>query len=890
MLGLHMHTVAPGQLYPNYGVQALPKGALMVLPTGLPQTLAPTDSAVALSDLGTRLKALGDVRGAAERFFEAVSLDPFNFTAQLNLGALYLAAGDIAHALEHTEKAYALNPRSFEAVRNIGDICRSQGNLETAIQWYKAAVQLNPNCETTPVHLALCLTSRGLQLKATDQKAAIRCYREAIVHNPTNSNAYYNLGVSYAELQKHEKALINYNLAVHFDPTCAEAYNNMGVIYKERDNLEKAIKCYHMAVQCNPAFAQTLNNLGVVYTTSGRLSEAFEYLSRAATVAPTYAEAYNNLGWLFWDYGDLEQALRMYERCIELSPTSKNPSQNRLLALNYLHDVSPERVFQAHEAWAQRFCRDVGEPFAVWPNSKEPCKQLRIGYISPDFFNHSVSFFVHALLEHRNKDEFDVFLYSNSSREDEKTEVLKSLVPKDRWFRITGKPAFEVCELIRSHQIDILIELAGHTANNRLDVMALKPSPVQITYIGYNNTTGMGAIDYRIVDEIVDPLDTQQPFSEELLRIPGCFLCYTPSAKLPDVESLPASRYGFVTFGSFSCLAKVGDPCVALWARVLHEVPNSRLLVKNKGFYSSEVQAAFINKFKAHGISEQRLKLLSLTPTSFDHLNVYNEVDIALDTFPYSNTTTTCESLIMGVPPVCLVGRTHGSRVCVTLLNAIGLNQFAANNEDEYVAKAKGLATSLQSLALLRSNLRQIVLSSPLCDGSTFVREKYEPLLRSCFRRYCEGRPPSRQAFSSLEPPDPLAPGPFAPALLPGQPYISGPSSSSRARATTHEALLPFTMSAQTMTPQMLPNVALASMTHAAAVPLLPLMQSTPLLMQSETVPMSPMGSLRAPSSSPMAGVTPVWQRSAYPTLVCGMNMFRGPSPGRRHTLRGVQA
>ncbi|CAE7450765.1 SPY [Symbiodinium natans] len=212
---------------------------------------------------------------------------------------------------------------------NIGAVCRQQGNYQAAADWYRAALRINPNCETTPMNLAVCLINRGLQIKASDPKGAIRCYTEALVHCPTNANAYYNLGVSYAEMHKYDKALVNYQLTVHFDPRCAEAYNNMGVIFKEQENLDKALKYYHMAIQCNPRFAQTLNNLGVAYTTSGKLTEALEYLSRAVAVAPNYAEAYNNLGWLFWDHGDLAQALRMYERCIELSPTSKNPSQNR---------------------------------------------------------------------------------------------------------------------------------------------------------------------------------------------------------------------------------------------------------------------------------------------------------------------------------------------------------------------------------------------------------------------------------------------------------------------------------------------------------------------------------------------------------------------------------
>uniref|UniRef100_A0A7S4PYH9 Probable UDP-N-acetylglucosamine--peptide N-acetylglucosaminyltransferase SPINDLY n=1 Tax=Alexandrium monilatum TaxID=311494 RepID=A0A7S4PYH9_9DINO len=604
-------------------VAGLAAGALPVAPhdpvTGMP-------SAAALAELGSRLKAAGDWRGAAERYYEALRLDPTLLVAELNLGALFLASGDLQHALEHTERAYTLDPRSVDAMNNMGAICQAQANFETAAQWYRAALRLSPSCEATLSGLAMALVSRGLQIKSQDPKGAIKCYQEALVHSPMNANAYYNLGVSYAERHKYDKALINYSLTVHFDPRCAEAYNNMGVIYKEQENLDKALKCYHMAIQCNPRFAQTLNNLGVAYTTTGRLQEALEYLSRAVAVAPTYAEAYNNLGWLFWDHGDLAQALRMYERCIELSPTSKNPSQNRLLALNYLHGVSSERVFAAHRAWGERFCRELGHPFTDWLSARQMKRPLRVGYISPDFFTHSVSFFCHCLFEHRNSELFDIYLYSNTAREDEKTELFKNMVPPDRWKKVLGRPAQEVANLIREDSIDILIELAGHTANNRLDVVALKPAPVQFTYIGYNNTTGLGAVDYRVTDAVVDPPDSQQPFSEELVRLPGCFLCYTPPARIPDVEPLPALRTGYITFGSFSCLAKVSAPCVALWARVLREVPGSRLLVKNKGFYSADVQATFIEHFKRHGIAEDRLKLMALAPTSFDHLKIYNEV------------------------------------------------------------------------------------------------------------------------------------------------------------------------------------------------------------------------------------------------------------------------
>lgn len=727
-------------------------------------------------ELGLCLKAAGDLQGAAHRFFDALRLDPSLLDAQLHLAAIFLSVCDLQRAREHAQLALSLDARSIEAMALLGAVFRAQGNYEQAAQWYRAALRLNSHDESLAQQLALTLVSWGLQLKQTDQKAAVRCYREALVHCPTNANAYYNMGVSYAELQKYDKALINYQLTVLFDPQCAEAYNNMGVIYKEQDNLDKAVKYYHLALQCNPRFAQTLNNLGVAYTTAGRLQEALECLSQAAAVAPEYAEAYNNLGWLFWDHGDLSQALRMYERCIELLPSSKNPSQNRLLALNYLHGISPARVFEAHRAWGERFCREIGTPFSHWLVDKAPHRKLRIGYISPDFFQHSVSFFCHCLLEHHNPQQFDVVVYSNTSREDEKTELFKSLVRSDNWKKITGKSAREVATMVREDHIDILIELAGHTANNRLDVIALKPAPIQITYIGYNNTTGLGAVDYRITDAVVDPVNTAQSFSEELVRLPGCFLCYTPPASKPDVELLPALRNGFITFGSFSCLAKIGPACLALWARVLHEVPGSSLLVKNKGFYSVDVQDTFKRQMKAHGIDETRLKLLALAPTAFEHLRVYNEVDIALDTMPYSNTTTTCESLLMGVPPICLPGATHGSRVGLTLLTTVGLGQLAAGSEDDYVTIARRLSQDLFALAQLRRDLRQLLLSSALCDGPSFVSNTFEPMLREKWSLYCDGRSPSKQVFSSADPPHPLAPGPFAPPLPPGAPLISGPA------------------------------------------------------------------------------------------------------------------
>lgn len=670
-----------------------------------------------------------------------------------------------------------MNQRDVAAMSSEGARHRANGNHEAAVQSYKAAHRANPSCQTTQTNLALALVSMGLSVKAKDGKGAVRYYQESLVHYPTNANAYYNLGVSYAELNNYDKALIHYNLTVHFNPKCAEAYNNMGVIYKERDNLERAIMCYHTALQCNPQFSQALNNLGMVCIATGRLHEALDYLSRAVKAAPTYAEAYNNLGWLFWDQGDLGQALRMYEKCIELSPKSKNPGQNRLLALNYVPEVSMDLVFKAHHAWGERFSADQPRPFSDWPVERAPGRRLNIAYMSPDFFHHSVSFFAHALIEHATTN-FNVFLYSNTAREDDKTALFKRLVGP-RWKKILGKSARDVALQLREDKIDILVEMAGHTANNRLDVCVLKPCPIQITYCGYNNTTGLGTIDYRITDAVVDPPEGEQRFTEELIRVPGCFLCYTPPANLPNVESLPATRdpQGCITFGSFSCLAKINMGVVDLWARLLREVPNSRLLIKAKGFYAQDVQERFHKLFEDRGVESHRLRLKSLTATSFDHLKTYNEVDIALDTFPYSNTTTACESLVMGVPPICLNGNTHGARVGASFLATLGLHDFVASSLDDYVAKAKLNASNIQQLAKIRRGLREALQASDMCNGRKFMAEKYEPMLRDKWKLFCNGRAPSMQIYSSAEIPGPLAPSPFAPPLPPGVDAITGQAS-----------------------------------------------------------------------------------------------------------------
>ena len=389
-------------------------------------------------------------------------------------------------------------------------------------------------------------------------------------------------------------------------------------------------------------------------------------------------------------------------------------------------------------------------PLVIGNCKKIKDRQLRIGYLSADFFVHSVSYFIEAPLTYRDRTSMHVSCYSNVARKDKKTSFFEKMC--DTWRSIHDKNSKEVADMVRRDRIDILIELTGHTAGNRLDVMALHPAPVQMTWIGYPNTTGLPAIDYRITDSIVDPPNTTQKYTETLLRLPGPFLCYTPPPDAPTVTNTPALKNGYITFGSFNNLAKVNARVLAVWCAILHSVPFSRLLMKCKPFASPTVVAKMHAKFAAFGIPSTRVDLISLLPTTTEHLDAYAAVDVSVDTFPYAGTTTTCEALFMGVPVISLHKAEpplHAHNVGATLLSRIGAEPgqvgmeaglgplLIAESEREYVDMAVRLCADVSRLQSIRQGMRERMLRSSLCQGKQFV-EQLELLYRKAWETHCD--------------------------------------------------------------------------------------------------------------------------------------------------------
>jgi len=712
---------------------------------GPSDSVARSNIAMALTDLGTQMKIHGHTDVALQHYNEALKYDSEYAPAHFDIGVVFSKLGKYDEALNAYNKALSCNPNYIQALCNVGVLYKNANKLETAIHYYQRALEVDPNFEIAKNNIAIAYTDLGTKLKNSgDIGTGIKWYKKALVHNPKYPDAWYNLGVACAANGQPEEAIVYYEIAATFNPQCAEAYNNQGVIYKELGNLQKSISCYNKALNVNPAFALTLNNLGVIYTSLGKLDQAYKYCLRAVQANNRYAEAYNNLGVLFRDEGDINKAINSYDRSLKIDPYSKNAGQNRLLAMNSLTRNHMPRVrslvdyvYQEHKKWGERF-QSMYKTFTSWDNELTTDRPLRIGYISADFFTHSVSYFIELPLRLAdNKRVFNI-CYSNVARTDARTKVFKDLAHK--WVEVFGRAPEDVAEMIRKDKVDILVELTGHTAGNRLDVMAQKPAPVQVTWIGYPNTTGLNTIDYRFCDAIVDPPNTKQKYTERLERLPNTFLCYSPPSESPPVSLTPALSNGFVTFGSFNNFAKFNDQVLYLWTAILKRVPMSRLLMKCKPFACMTMQKKVLQRFQALGIESRRIDLFPLFPTTREHLSLYSLVDISIDTFPYAGATTTCEAMYMGVPVVTLRSQEediHAHNVgCSLVSNIPSLKQLVTKTPEEYVDVAVKLASDIKGLNTLRQKLREEMLSSPLCDGDTFVKN-LENKYQDIWERHC---------------------------------------------------------------------------------------------------------------------------------------------------------
>jgi protein O-GlcNAc transferase len=553
---------------------------------------------------------------------------------------------------------------------------------------------------------------------------------EAVQRSPSSAEYLNSFGIAQRELGRLAEAEQSFRRATTLKPGYADAHNNLGNALRELGRLEEAERSFSRTLSLKPDYAEAHGNLGLTLRGLGQMEKAERSLRRAVALKPRYAEAHNDLGATLFGLGRLEEAERSYRQALALDPALALAQGNLVFLQNYVAGRAPAAIYAEHRDYARRFAPSA-EP-QPHRNSRAPGRRLRIGYVSGDLRQHPVAFFIEPVLARHDAAHFEIFCYYNAPQPDAVTERLKALP-------VHWRDVFELNDetlenLVREDGIDILVDLSGHTTNNRLRLFARKPAPVQVTWLGYLNTTALDAMDYRITDARASPEGLMEAHhSEKLVRLPDSQWCYQPPPACPEVAPPPSAASGRITFAVLANPAKIGAPAIELWSRLLERVPGSRLLIVANGM--AVIPSDYAARYTSRGIAKDRLQLLGTQPFR-EYLALHNSVDVVLDTFPYSGGTTTCHALWMGVPVVSLVGDSAPSRGGASLLHAIGLDELVAQAPDQYVDIAAALAGDAARLAAMRAGMRERMRQSPLMDAERFTRN-LEAAYRDMWRSWC---------------------------------------------------------------------------------------------------------------------------------------------------------
>jgi protein O-GlcNAc transferase len=729
--------------------------------------------AEAYNNLGTALKSKGRLDDAEQAYRQALRLAPHLSDAHLNLGSLLEAGHQHDLAIDCFRQAISLDPRSALAHANLGIALHAQHQLHDAIDHYRRALEIDPRDADTCNNLGLALKSQIIRdhvaqecqgvrnlvespradidpdnayigvseiRMGLDFTAAAEQFRRAVDGDPRHAKALVNLGKLLEDEGLLDEALAHYDRALESDPRYAKAHLYRADAYRLLRRTSEAISGYRAAIDLQPHNPEAYNQLGVLFNDLDRPDEAIEACHKGLDQEPGLAAFYNTLGTALAQQGRMDEGVAAGRKAVSLQPGSRGAFSNLIYGLNRVPQYDPATLFEEHLEWARRHAEPLTALAETNDNDPTPNRRLRVGYVSPYFRNHAVNFFSEPLIVSHDSAEFEIFCYSDVRVPVNATERLQAAV--DHWRDCSHMSDKQLAETVRADAIDVLVDLTGHIAGSRLLAFARKPAPVQVTYLGYQNTTGMSAMDYRLTDTLADPPGTTDKFyTEKLVRLPRAFFCYRPSDKAPPPSPLPAIAKGHVTFGSFNNFNKLTPQAIGAWLQILDRVPDSRLLLLSST--SDYVARRLENLARAHGLDPARIELVHKRPLR-DYYALVQQADIALDPFPFNGHTTTCDAIWLGVPVVMLQGRMYASRFGGSVLANVGLDDLIARSVSEYVDKAVELAGDLDRLAELRAQLRPRMAASPLLDFQGFARN-VEAAYRQMWTDWCaKSRAPER--------------------------------------------------------------------------------------------------------------------------------------------------
>ncbi|HEX9466646.1 MAG TPA: tetratricopeptide repeat protein [Alphaproteobacteria bacterium] len=690
-----------------------------------------TESPVPPSDpksLLTRAMAArqaGRFAEAAESFRHLVDGGPANPGLLLMYGETLYRLGRLFSARDAIEAALRAAPGSADAEFLLGRVLTGLGQPADAVAALERVLRLRGDNAPAWRFMGPVLWALG---READSEAA---FAHADDLQPEPGEFYNQLGIDLLGQRRAREAEAAFRRAVRLAPRLAPAHQNLGVALAGQERLAEAIAAERHATTLAKNSAAAWNNLAVFESSGGEFAAARRAAARALELEPTHADALNTLAQIRVEEGDARAALALRRRVLARLPDHRAAADSLLMDSNYILGEPPSRSLDDAKAAAAGL-QLPGPGFDFKRRDRNPSRRLRLGYVSADFRQHSCASFIAPLFAAQDRDAFEIIAYSENPLDDDVTETIRSHTAA--WRPIAGLGDAAVAELVYRDDVDVLIDLSGHTAGNRLPVFAAKPAPLQVTWLGYPNTTGLSTIDYRLTDARADPPGSDAFHTERLWRLPGCFLAYAGD---PAAPSPGRPDGGAVTFGSFNHLPKVTPEVVAAWSRILDATPNSRLILKAKLLGDPAVRERYTRLFAGHAIPATRLEMVGWQAAPADHLALYRRIDVALDPFPYNGTTTTCEALWMGVPVITLAGDRHAARVGASLLAAAGLEALIAGSEADYVERAVTLGRSPEQLGTLREGLGECVRMSTLCDAPGFAR-RIEAAFREMWRRWCE--------------------------------------------------------------------------------------------------------------------------------------------------------
>lgn len=664
----------------------------------------------------------------AEPTLESVlKASPRHSRAMHNLGLIALRRGQIDRARALVEGSLEAEPDHTAYLRNLVAVCRAGNDHAAVALACRRLLALEPDSVDILIALGNALLHSGEALQARPR------FEWALRLDPTTGEAHNGLGAVWVQAKDHGRAIEHYQRAAEYLPEDALVHCNLGDTWLGLNRHVDAAIAYRESLRRNPGLVRALSSLGFCLAETGEAAEAVALLSRAIETAPEDPVHWFRKGMAelrLWRHTD---AWAAFQQCMASDPEQTDLLSAIAFALHYLPVLDAASIADVHRNYGQRLLRQVS-PCATHANNIDPERKLRLGYLSGDFREHSVMHFIRPLLLHHDRNAFEIHGFMSCVAVDELTEEARGLV--DHWHDAWKLSDEQLTALIRKLEIDVLVDLSGHSQNHRLATLARKPAPVQITWLGYFNTTGLPTVDWIVADSVLIPTDEEYLYTERPLRLPQGHLCLDPMMEPLPVEPLPMLASGHVTFGCFNSLDKLNPDVVDLWARVLKRLPGSRLHLKNRMLAQTSTRTLVRNAFQAAGVSPDRL-ILEPESSRREYYAAYGGIDIAFDTFPYRGGTTTLQALWMGVPVLSLRG-TEGmiEHFGESILGTVGLHDWIAEDANDFVNKAVRFAADHEALRKLRGTLRERLLASPAGNAQAFTRN-LEHAWRRAWRDWC---------------------------------------------------------------------------------------------------------------------------------------------------------